>query len=66
MLVERRTGGNQHCRNILVVDVPDRDRVFGAVMGIQNHYVVAYGDHRRALIELAEAKQIEVARLEKE
>jgi L-fucose isomerase-like protein len=58
--------GDRRCRNILVVDVSDRDRVFGAVMGIQNHYVVAYGDHTRALTELAEAKQIEVVRLEKE
>jgi hypothetical protein len=55
--------GNRRCRNTLVVDVPDRDRVFDAVLGIQNHYVVAYGDHTRALIELAKDKDIEVVRL---
>jgi L-fucose isomerase-like protein len=58
--------GDRRCRNVLVLDVPDRDQVFDAVMGVQNHYVVAYGDHRQALTELAEAKQIEVVRLEKE
>ena len=61
--------GNQsdsvRCRNTLVVQIPDRERAFKAVKGIQNHYVAAVGDHRRALIELAETKDIEVVRLDR-
>ncbi len=48
------------CRNTLVIDVPDRERVFDAVKGVQNHYVVACGDHRAALKERARERDIEV------
>jgi L-fucose isomerase-like protein len=55
---------NTRCRNTLVVPVPDRERVFDAVQGVQNHYVVAFGDHTRALAERAAARGIEVVRLD--
>ena len=55
---------NARCRNTLVVDVPDRGRVFDAVKGIQNHYVAAFGDHTRAMTEMAGAWDIEVVRLD--
>lgn len=55
---------NTRCRNTLVVDVPDRNRVFNAVKGIQSHYVVACGDHVQALSEWAQARQIQVVRLD--
>ncbi|MFO7918560.1 MAG: hypothetical protein R6V13_10820 [Anaerolineae bacterium] len=48
------------CRNTLVVDVPDREKVFGAVKGVQNHYVVACGDHGATLSKRAKEKGIEV------
>jgi len=51
---------NARYRNTLVVQVPDRERAFKAVKGVQNHYVAALGDHTRALTELAEAKDIQV------
>jgi L-fucose isomerase-like protein len=54
---------NWRCRNTLVIDVPDRDRFFKAVRGIQNHYVVALGDHAAALTALAGRRGIEVERL---
>lgn len=54
------------CRNTLVIDVPNRDRVFKAVKGIQNHYVVAVGDHTRTLSEMAQSLDIEVVRLDQE
>ncbi len=57
-------GGNDRCRNTLVVDVPDRERVFDAVKGIQNHYVVAFGDHTQSLTEMAADLDIEVMRLD--
>lgn len=53
------------CRNTLVIEVPDRERVFRAVKGVQNHYVAALGDHTRALTELAEARGIQVVRLDR-
>lgn len=56
--------GNARCRNTLVVDVPDRDRVFQAVKGHQNHYVAAFGDHTRALTEMAANRDIQVVRLD--
>ena len=55
---------NTRCRNTLVVDVPDRKRVFGAVKGIQSHYVVACGDHVQALSDWATHKEIQVVRLD--
>ncbi|MGC9347386.1 MAG: hypothetical protein ACP5JG_04530 [Anaerolineae bacterium] len=55
---------NTRCRNTLVVEVPDRDRVFRAVKGVQNHYVVVYGDHIDALTEMAAPRGIEIARLD--
>jgi len=55
---------NSRCRNTLVIEVPDRERVFRAVKGVQNHYVVALGDHAQALSQLAEASDIEVHRLD--
>jgi L-fucose isomerase-like protein len=55
---------NSRCRNVLAIEVPDRERVFRAVKGVQNHYVVALGDHVPALSQLAEAKDIEVDRLD--
>jgi L-fucose isomerase-like protein len=51
------------CRNTLVVQGPDRERVLQAVKGVQNHYVVAYGDHAQALTALAEENGIHVVRL---
>jgi L-fucose isomerase-like protein len=51
------------CRNTLVIDVPDRERVFDAVKGVQNHYVVACGDHRAAMEERAGERCIEVVAL---
>ena len=51
------------CRNTLVIDVPDRERVFDAVKGVQNHYVVACGDHRAALEERAKERDIKVVAL---
>jgi L-fucose isomerase-like protein len=53
------------CRNTLVIDVPDPNRVLDAVKGIQNHYVVAYGDHAEALAEMAAAYGIDVVRLDR-
>jgi L-fucose isomerase-like protein len=55
---------NSRCRNTLVVNVPDRARVFDAVKGIQNHYVAAFGDHTQALTEMAEDRGIDVVRLD--
>jgi len=55
---------NTRCRNTLVVDVPDRRRVFKAVKGIQNHYVVACRDHVQALSDWAQAREIQVVRLD--
>ena len=55
---------NARCRNTLIVDVPDRDRVFQAVKGHQNHYVAAFGDHTGALTEMAADRGIEVVRLD--
>jgi L-fucose isomerase-like protein len=49
------------CRNMLVVDVPDRDALLGAVKGFQNHWVVACGDHADALARAARAAGIEPA-----
>jgi L-fucose isomerase-like protein len=51
------------CRNTLIIQGPDREQVLQAVMGVQNHYVVAYGDHVQALTALAEEKGIHVVRL---
>jgi hypothetical protein len=45
--------------------VPDRERVFRAVKGIQHRYVAAVGDHARALTELAEAHGIDAVRLDR-
>ncbi len=56
---------NHRCRNMLVIDVPDRARVFEAVKGIQNHYVVTYGDHAQALAEMAAARGLDVVRLDR-
>jgi L-fucose isomerase-like protein len=56
--------GIRHCRNTLVIDVADRERVLGAVRGVQNHYVVAYGDHREALRAQARAAGIPVVDLQ--
>jgi L-fucose isomerase-like protein len=56
---------NAHCRNTLIIDVPDRERVIRAVKGIQNHYVAAVGDHARALTELASAAGIDIVRLDR-
>jgi hypothetical protein len=55
---------DSRCRNTLVVDVPDRARIFDAVQGIQNHYVAAFGDHTQALTEMAEDRGIDVVRLD--
>ena len=57
---------NTRCRNTLVIDVPNRDRVFKAVKGVQNHYVVAVGDHTQTLSEMAQSLDIEVVRLDQE
>jgi L-fucose isomerase-like protein len=57
---------NTRCRNTLVVDVPDRNRVFRAVKGIQHHYVVACGDHVQALSNWAGDRGIDVVRLDME
>ena len=54
---------NWRCRNTMVIQGPDRNRVFEAVKGVQNHYVVACGDHTYALTKLAEGKGIEVVSL---
>ena len=54
---------NWRCRNTLVIQGPDRNKVFKAVKGHQNHYVVACGDHTRALTQLAESKRIDVVNL---
>jgi L-fucose isomerase-like protein len=54
---------NWRCRNTLVVEGPDRERVFRAVKGHQNHYVVACGDHREALVQLTADVGIEVTHL---
>ncbi|MFP3895976.1 MAG: hypothetical protein ACLFV5_03930 [Anaerolineales bacterium] len=51
------------CRNTLIIDVPDQEKVFDAVRGVQNHYVVACGDHRAALEERAKERNIEVLAL---
>jgi L-fucose isomerase-like protein len=56
-------GSEGRCRNTLVVQVPDREHVLGAVKGVQNHYVVAYGDHAQGLTTLVEEKGILVVRL---
>jgi len=64
-LVGHRTD-NSRCRNSLVVEVPDRERVFGAVKGTQNHYVVALGNHTQALMGMAADLGIEVLRLDHE
>ncbi len=53
----------KRCRNTLIVQVPDRARVLAAVKGVQNHYVVAYGDHAQGLTALAEGKGIQVVPL---
>jgi L-fucose isomerase-like protein len=55
---------NTRCRNTLVVDVPNRRRVFKAVKGIQSHYVAACGDHVQALSNWAQAREIQVVRLD--
>ena len=55
---------NHRCRNTVVVEVPDRERVFRAVVGIQNHYVVACGDHVGALTRWASAEGVKVIRLD--
>lgn len=54
---------NWRCRNTLVIQVEDRNRIFRAVKGGQNHYVVACGNHTQVLTELAEAKGIDVVSL---
>jgi len=64
LVANQTANSHTRCRNTLVVQVPDRERVFKAVKGIQNHYVAARGDHTRALTELAEARGIEVVRLD--
>lgn len=47
------------CRNTLVIRVPDRETLYAAVKGTQNHYVVALGDHSRALANYATERGIE-------
>ena len=49
-----------YCRNTLIIDVGDRSRVLGALKGVQQHLVVALGDHTRELAALAEQSGIEV------
>jgi L-fucose isomerase-like protein len=61
----RRMGDYQdYCRNTLVLDVPDRERVLNAVKGIQNHYVVVAGDHAAKLAAMAHERGIAVERLD--
>jgi L-fucose isomerase-like protein len=55
---------NSRCRNTLVIDVPDRERAFRAVKGIQQHYVVALGDHTQAISNLAANHDIDIVRLD--
>ena len=55
---------NWRCRNTLAIKVPDRERVFRAVKGVQNDTVVALGDQLTALSHLAGARDIEVVRLD--
>ena len=51
---------NSCCRNTLIIDVPDRERLFRAVKGVQNHYVVGLGDHAQSLSEMTGARGIDV------
>lgn len=55
--------GDGLCRNRLLIDVPDRQRLLEAVKGHQNHYVVACGDHVSAMRALAVELEIPVVDL---
>ncbi len=54
---------NSRCRNTMVIHVPDRSKVFRAVKGHQNHYVVACGDHAPGLTQIAEERGIAVVNM---
>lgn len=51
------------CRNTVIIEVPDREHILRAVKGIQNHYVLACGDHVRKMMKLAENSGIRVVNL---
>jgi L-fucose isomerase-like protein len=51
------------CRNTLMIAVADPPRLLSGIKGVQNHLVVAQGDHADAMASLAQNAGIEVARL---
>lgn len=58
-LVENRDLRNR-CRNTLVIHVDDSARVLDAMKGLQQHLVVACGDHTKAMTAQAEKAGINV------
>jgi L-fucose isomerase-like protein len=50
------------CRNTLIIDVADLPKLLSGVKGVQNHLVVAQGDHADAMARLAQNVGIEAAR----
>jgi L-fucose isomerase-like protein len=51
------------CRNTLIIHVEDAARVLGAMKGLQQHLVVACGDHRKAMTTQARTAGINVIAL---
>jgi L-fucose isomerase-like protein len=51
------------CTNALVIDVNDHNRIVNAVKGVQNHYVIAWGDHSFELATEARSHGIPIVYL---
>jgi hypothetical protein len=51
------------CRNTLLIHVEDPAKVLGAMKGLQQHLVVACGDHREAMTTHARNAGIKVTAL---
>ena len=50
----------KRCRNTLIIQVPDTTHVLNLMKDVQQHLVVACGDHQQALTEYAQAQGITV------
>ncbi len=50
----------ERCRNTLIIQVADTKQVLNTMKGLQQHLVVACGDHRKALIEYAQSQDIAI------
>jgi L-fucose isomerase-like protein len=54
---------NNHCRNTIAIEGPDRNKLLKSVRGVQNHFLVTDGDISKELTKEAARLHIEINRL---